>query len=78
MNKFLKNLLAEIAHDYTSPNARIYNNKQYFTGGLVTTPKRGLVDGPGSYGGELLTDEILLERLKNNKGKKTYTQIAEE
>jgi len=78
MNKFLKNLLAEIGHDYTSPNARIYNNKQYFTGGLVTTPKRGLVDGPGSYGGELLTDEILLERLKNNKGKKTYTQIAEE
>jgi len=46
MNKFLKNLLAEIGHDYTSPNARIYNNKQYFTGGLVTTPKRGLVQEP--------------------------------
>ena len=28
--------------------------------------------------GGLLTDEILLERLKNNKGKKTYAQIAEE
>ena len=26
-----------------------YNMKQYFMGGSVTTPKRGLVDEPGSY-----------------------------
>ena len=29
-----------------------YNMKKYFMGGSVTTPKRGLVDGPGSYAGE--------------------------
>ena len=29
-----------------------YNTKKYFMGGSVTTPKRGLVDGPGSYAGE--------------------------
>ena len=28
-----------------------YNMKKYFMGGSVTTPKRGLVDEPGSYGG---------------------------
>ena len=28
-----------------------YNTQKYLTGGLVTTPKRGFVDGPGSYGG---------------------------
>ena len=26
-----------------------YNMKKYFMGGSVTTPKRGLVDEPGSY-----------------------------
>ena len=26
-----------------------YNMKNYFMGGSVTTPKRGLVDEPGSY-----------------------------
>ena len=28
-----------------------YNTKKYFMGGSVTTPKRGLVDEPGSYAG---------------------------
>ena len=30
-----------------------YNMKKYFMGGSVTTPKRGLVDGPGSYSKDL-------------------------
>ena len=30
-----------------------YNMKKYFMGGSVTTPKRGLVDEPGSYSGGL-------------------------
>ena len=29
-----------------------YNTKKYFMGGSVTTPKRGLVDEPGSYAGK--------------------------
>ena len=29
-----------------------YNMKKYFMGGSVTTPKRGLVDEPGSYAGD--------------------------
>ena len=29
-----------------------YNTKKYFMGGSVTTPKRGLVDEPGSYAGD--------------------------
>ena len=30
-----------------------YNTKKYFMGGLAT-PKRGLVDGPGSYNGDIV------------------------
>ena len=42
-----------------------YNTKKYFMGGSVTTPKRGLVDGPGRLGfseGKLVTQG-------KNKGK---------
>ena len=34
-----------------------YNTKKYFMGGLAT-PKRGLVDGPGSYGGKVFEPKI--------------------
>ena len=45
-----------------------YNMKKYFMGGSVTTPKRGLVDEPGSYskpqkiGGEALKTKNLAQR----------------
>ena len=31
----------------------------YKAGGIVTIPKRGLVDGPGSYGGERFNQKSL-------------------
>jgi len=36
-----------------------YNMKKYFMGGSVTTPKRGLVDEPGSYAGKPVSKERL-------------------
>ena len=36
-----------------------YNMKKYFMGGSVTTPKRGLVDEPGSYAGRPISKEKL-------------------
>ena len=42
-----------------------YNMKKYFMGGSVTTPKRGLVDEPGSYGGfKQVTDKEFTELYK--------------
>ena len=56
-------------------NAKISALKEFYG-----KEKPGFEDGGRvAFGkGGLLTDEILLERLKNNKGKKTYAQIAEE
>ena len=37
----------------------------YKVGGVVTTPKRGLVDGPGSYAGfKQVTDKEFIELYK--------------
>ena len=51
-----------------------YNMKKYFMGGSVTTPKRGLVDGPGRLGfseGKLVTQG-------KNKGKYYFKYGTEE
>ena len=59
-----------------------YNTKKYFMGGSVTTPKRGLVDEPGSYAGKEFTNQQLLD-LGFSKGsnlqpqKETYKKLAE-
>ena len=37
--------------NYSKQPEPVYNTKKYFMGGSVTKPKRGLVDEPGSYGG---------------------------
>ena len=53
-----------------------YNMKKYFMGGSVTTPKRGLVDGPGSYSQDKTTydktyyeknKEIILKKQKEKR-----------
>jgi hypothetical protein len=65
------------------PNYRIPNLAQSFAGGgSVETPKRGLVDEPGSYAGKEFTDQQLLD-LGFSKGsnlqpqKETYKKLAE-
>ena len=47
-----------------------YNMKKYFMGGSVTTPKRGLVDGPGSYSQDDKLGKYIYE--KTVDGKKVY------
>lgn len=45
-----------------------YNMKKYFMGGSVTTPKRGLVDEPGSYAGNIPKGYINLTELGEKVG----------
>jgi len=42
----------------------VYNTKKYFMGGSVTTPKRGLVDEPGSYAGDEVIGKPYLDQTK--------------
>jgi len=51
-----------------------YNMKKYFMGGSVTTPKRGLVDGPGSYAGFDLDFYKDKKTSELNKAAKYYTK----
>ena len=53
-----------------------YNTKKYFMGGSVTTPKRGLVDEPGSYAGKDRLENITTPR-KNLKALAEIIQQAD-
>jgi len=44
-----------------------YNMKKYFMGGSVTTPKRGLVDEPGSYAGRYADPDYQKKWYEKNK-----------
>ena len=52
-----------------------YNTKKYFMGGLAT-PKRGLVDGPGSYGGKPRIEKEELIKILNKSKDLTDLEIA--
>ena len=50
--------------NYSKQPEPVYNTKKYFMGGSVTTPKRGLVDEPGSYGGDEVIGKPYLDQTK--------------
>ena len=58
-----------------------YNMKKYFMGGSVTTPKRGLVDEPGSYSQENLflmkNPELAAKMRETKRAKFRATPVGE-
>jgi len=50
--------------NYSKQPEPVYNTKKYFMGGSVTTPKRGLVDEPGSYAGDEVIGKPYLDQTK--------------
>ena len=54
-----------------------YNTKKYFMGGSVTTPKRGLVDEPGSYAGKSAAERMREYRERNPYKLKTTDIVVD-